>query len=254
MPITPFFDPTTGASGGAAPSGGGGGISADPSGTPINLTDGSWTLYDPLSIVQSVAYDAGTNSNTVTCNAAVATNDLVWNNAVAAHTGPRWYRALEIAGTPMTTDDFITSIYRFAPVQTVTDFSSCGVCALAQDPTTSVTADILGAGAFFVYFNGGWIQNGVWANTTATIESGHPDGRYARSTTFFGAGEATYMMYQSFTVTDTLRLNGQRDANLILTASVPVYEMVALGTRAADAINLNDEWAVQAWSTHLRQA
>ena len=253
--IVPVFDPASGASGGPA-AGGGDGISPNPSGTPVNLNDGSWTLLDPLSIVQSVAYDSGTNTNTVTCNAAGATNDLVWSASAVAHTGPRWYRALEIGGVPMTTDDFVTAIYRFGPLRSSTTFRAGGYYGLAEDPSTTVTADILGAGAGWIYYApAGNVQNGVWSNTAATFESSHADARYARSTSFYGKGEALFMTYQSFTDADALRWNGQRDANLTLTGSVPVYEIVALGTRTSvDAIVLNDEWAIQAWSTFLKQA
>ena len=36
-------------------------------GSPIDLTDGSWTLYDPVSMIKSVAFAAG--KTTVTFNA-----------------------------------------------------------------------------------------------------------------------------------------------------------------------------------------
>ena len=69
MPIFPCFDPTTGASGGA--SGGGGGSLYDVSmGSAVNLTDGSWTLSDPDSLVDSVSFSGG--FNTVTMNALAA--------------------------------------------------------------------------------------------------------------------------------------------------------------------------------------
>lgn len=255
MPITPFFDPTTGASGGAAASGGGG-IDPNPSGTPVNLNDGSWTLLDPLSIVQSVAYDTGTNTNTVTCNAAPASAwDLTWGSSGATINAPRWYRALSIGGVAITTDDFITAIYRLGPLHSVSDFRSEGVCALAEDPTSTTTASVLGAGALFTYYTGGNVQCGLYANTAMTLESSHSTSRYARVTSFYGAGAARYLMFQSFTDADALRNQGQRNANFSLTGSVPVYEMVGLGVRTHnDIIALNDEWAVQAWATFLKQA
>ena len=255
--IVPVFDPTTGASGGpAAGGGGGGGISANPSGTPVDLTDGSWTLLDPLSIVQSTAYDSGTNTNTVTCNAAPASAwELTWGSSGATINAPRWYRALSIGGVAMTTDDFITAIYRFAPLHSVTDFSSGGVCALAEDPTSTTTASVLGAGAIFMYFAGGNIQSGVWGATLSTFESSSSANRYARSTSFYGAGVARYMTWQGFTSADVEKYEGYRNANLTLTASVPVYEMVGLGVRTHNnTISLNDQWAIQAWSTFLKQA
>ena len=253
--IVPVFDPASGASGGPA-AGGGDGISPNPSGTPVNLNDGSWTLLDPLSIVQSVAYDSGTNTNTVTCNAAPASAwELTWGSAGATINAPRWYRALEIGGVPMTTDDFVTAIYRLGPLHSVSDFRSEGIYALAEDPTSVTVASVLGSGALFVYYAGGNVQCGVYANTAMTIESSHIDSRYARVTSFYGAGGARYLSFQSFTAVDALRNQGMRNANFSLTGSVPVFEMVGLGVRSHnDVIALNDEWAIQAWATFLKQA
>jgi hypothetical protein len=61
MPVVPCFDPTTGASGG--PSGGGGTPSlSDVAFTVVDLTDGSWTLFDPDNAVQSVAFAGGSGA------------------------------------------------------------------------------------------------------------------------------------------------------------------------------------------------
>ena len=222
----------------------------------MDLTDGSWTLLDPLSIVQSTAYDSGTNTNTVTCNAAPASAwDLTWGSSGATINAPRWYRALSIGGVAMTTDDFITAIYRFGPLHSVSDFRSEGVCALAEAPTSTTVASVLGSGALFTYYTSSNVQTGVYANTAMTLESSHADSRYARVTSFYGNGGARYLMFQSFTAADALRNQGQRNANFSLTASVPTYEMVGLGVRTHnDIISLNDQWAIQAWSTFLKQA
>ena len=253
MGIVPVFDPTTGASGGPAPAAGGG-IDPDPAGTPINLNDGSWSLYDPLSMVQSVAYDSGTNQNLITLNAAGPTNDLVWTATGATHSGARWYRALSIDGVAMTTDDPITGIYTFGPDHAVTDYNSGGVCGICEDPTTTVTADIRGTGAGFIYFGGGNIQCAVWTNNNATFESSNTLNRYSRLVNFFGPSKARYVAASTFDASGNLRNGLQRDANLTLTASVPVYEIVGIGTRTgADTITLNDQIAIFAWSTFLRQ-
>ncbi|MCP4091422.1 MAG: hypothetical protein GY746_16775, partial [Gammaproteobacteria bacterium] len=73
MPVSNVFDPNTG---GATGGGGGGSAPATslydlPWGDPIDLTDGSWTLLDPSSIVKSVAFAGG--FNTITFNALTVT-------------------------------------------------------------------------------------------------------------------------------------------------------------------------------------
>ena len=104
MPITPCFDPTTGASGGA--SGGGGGVNLDavPLGAAIDLTDG-WTLVDPQGVVDTTY---GTNGvtfsggfNTVQFNAFGPGSNFNWGST-AAHEAPRWHKPLLINSVQMT--------------------------------------------------------------------------------------------------------------------------------------------------------
>ena len=252
MGITPVFDPTTGASGGPAPAPAAG---IDPAsvGTPIDLTTG-WTLYDPLSMVQSVVYNAANNQNLITLNATGATNDLVWTWTSATHSGARWYRALTIDGVAVTTDDAVTGLYTFGPDHAVTDYNSGGVCGLCEDPTTTTTASILGAGSGFTYFKAGNIQPAIWTNDNATQSTSHADNRYARHVHFFGPAKARYGCNVVYDAAGAILDSDQRDANLTLTASQPVYEIVGIGTRSAgDAILLNDQIALFAWSTFLKQ-
>ena len=65
MPITPCFDPTTGASGGAAP----GGAGASFSNVSLRTIDpSSWSTTDPDGLLKSVTHASG--STTFTFNAS----------------------------------------------------------------------------------------------------------------------------------------------------------------------------------------
>jgi hypothetical protein len=205
-------------------------------------------------MVQSVAYNTVTNQNLITLNATGATSDLVWTWTSATHSGARWYRALTIDGVAATTDDAITGLYTFGPDHSVADYNSGGVCGLCEDPTTTVTADILGAGSGFSYFAGGHIRPIVWTNNNGTLAATHADNRYAHHVHFFGPGKARYGINTTYTAAGVLMDSDQRDANLTLTAAQPVYEIVGIGTRTAgDAILLNDQIAFFAWSEFIKQ-
>ncbi len=102
MPITPCFDPATGASGGA--SGGGGGAAALPDWRPIDVTDGSWTAADPGSLgrVSSVAV-VGTQTTVTWAAASTGSTDSLDGSTFA---GQRYYQALTYAdGTAVSATD-----------------------------------------------------------------------------------------------------------------------------------------------------
>ena len=88
MPVTPCFDPATGASGGAPPA-----ASAslyDLTLTEVNLADGSWTLEDPDSLVDTVTYSA--SGNLVTWNTlAAGSANYRWDSGTTVR-APRWYK------------------------------------------------------------------------------------------------------------------------------------------------------------------
>jgi len=89
--------PNAGCSGG----GGGGTSLADLTPTLIDLTDGSWTLYDPDSLIGSVAHSEGWN--TVTWNTVNANASYNWSTASGGMRAPRWFKALILTGTTQVT-------------------------------------------------------------------------------------------------------------------------------------------------------
>jgi len=85
--IVPVFDPDTGAPGGPA-TGGGVSLASLPWRT-VDLTDGSWSLTDPDSLVKSNTYSGGFNN--VVMNALAAGNtDYAWGSAPRSSAPRRW--------------------------------------------------------------------------------------------------------------------------------------------------------------------
>lgn len=145
MPIFPCFDPTTGASGGA--SGGGGGSLYDVSmGSAVNLTDGSWTLYDPDNLVDSVSFSGG--FNTVTMNAlAVGASHYRWDNSATNNRAPRWHKEWFIDTTRITSDDLTTHTNIIEVDQTIKEFNWTLCAGVCVNPTTITRNQIDGMGA-----------------------------------------------------------------------------------------------------------
>jgi hypothetical protein len=255
--IVPVFDPTTGASGGPA-AGGGGGTSLLDMGSPIDLTDGSWSLYDPVSMIKSTAFAGG--KMTITFNAVAPSGGHVINTNNAVADFPRWYRAVEIDGTAMDTDSLLTQLVALTPDQTVREFNSAFLIGLATGPAIdTVRATILGQGAYCELGTGTINPSvGCWGLT---------------STTKTGTGNATVTgnysaLYggrkggpQGMMALDSGGLFLQAAARTYtgtLAAAATIYEIVAVAPRDASGgggtITDGEKMAFTATSSIIRQA
>ena len=134
------------------PAGGGAGGTSlyDIAPTLVDLTDGSWTLYDPDSLIKGVTHSGG--YNTVTWNALGAgSNNYIWSSGVTIR-APRWYKLLTIDGSQVTTDDLINAFFLGKTDTTVKDFNHQFVFGVCTDPT-SVAASTIDASGGLVYQN-----------------------------------------------------------------------------------------------------
>jgi len=240
MSVTPCFDPVTGASGGAPPA-----VSASlydvPFDGPIDLTDGTWTLYDPDNLIQSISYAGGWH--TVVWNAlAVGSADYNWS-AGTNHRSPRWYKAAEIDGNQVTSDDITQAIFYIQTDNTNRgDFDNGIVHGICVDPASTVATTIAACGLYANALSGGTqTALGVFTvNGSATAGVGSSD---RCMTTFqYGGGHGGS---GCFTVIDNSggRIqNGSRNSAAILPAATDLFWMVGLGTRGNTiTIALNDE-------------
>ena len=236
MPIVQVFSPTTGAA-----IGGGDGpvVSASlynvPWGIPIDLTDGSWTLLDPSSLVKSVSFAGG--FNTVTFNQlAVGSQDYNWTSG-SNILSPRWYKKVEIEETQITTDDVTNSLFYMEVDNSIRDFNNLQVNGICEDPTSTSLTTMRGTGATYNMTTPGGSNApmGVWTvNGSATTTSGTNNrvftqsqwgGRHTGSTTF------TLLDSNGFRVQ-----NGARNANSLLSSTVDAHWIVGVGTRGIIAI------------------
>ena len=257
MPITPFFDPTTGASGGAAPSGGGGTSLLD-MGSPIDLTDGSWSLFDPVSMIKSVAYAGG--KTTVTFNAVAPSGGHVINTNNAVADFARYYRAVSIDAVAMDTDSLLTQLVVVTPDQTVREFNSALLIGLATGPAIdTVRATILGQGAYCEMGTGTINPSiGCWGLTSTT-----------KTATGFATVTGNYSaLYgglkggpQGMIALDASGLyldDAARTYTGTLAATATIYEIVAVaprdGSGGGGTIVDGEKMAFTATSSIIRQA
>jgi hypothetical protein len=227
--IAPCFDPTTGASGGATPGGGGSSLYDVAMTGPVDLTDGSWILTDPDSLIDTVTFD-GTH-NTVTWNAlAVGSNNYVWDTS-SAKRGPRWHKALTIDGNAVTTDDIIQAVIRVANDDSLRELPNKLVAGPCVDPTSTNENTIAGMGALASALIAGSVTDyGVWTvASSASTNSGA--GVAGLATSQYGGrhtGSAVFTILNS----SNLRVqNGARNGAVVLGGGAALNWMVGVGAR-----------------------
>ena len=240
MPIAKVFDPYTGAANGNLPPPSGGASLFD-LGTVVDLTDGTWTLYDPLGAIQSVSF--GGSKNTVTFNAVGGSNDHVWATNTFTADAPRWYRALEIDGNAMDSDTLVSMQVSGTWDYTVRDFRPQLIAGLCLNPTTTTRADILGQGFLSNLNETGNPAFGCWANTAGSVTGtglASISGQYLAQ---YGARRGGYGICTALDASDLWLNYIQRVLALTLTSTATVYEIIGLGTNSASPILLNDQTA-----------
>ena len=123
-----------------------GGSEYDKTLTIIDLTDGSWTLYDPDGLIDTTY---GTNGvtfasdfNTIQFNnLAVGSSNYNWVGSV--HRAPRWYKTLTIDGNNVVGEDTLTGVFRIEDDDTVSDFNRRIICGWSEDPTAVAASGTL---------------------------------------------------------------------------------------------------------------
>lgn len=251
-----FFpkSPTDMGGGGAAPAAG-----ADLSAlgfVAVDLTDSSWTLYDPDDLVDSVSHSSGVN--TVTMN-ALGTGSLhySWVNATNMR-APRWHKELKIADADgadqqvVSGDTFTLQVlmeYQAASSR----FAMQTVAGIAEDATATVYDSI--------ELLGGVIQ-APKAGNQAGGAFGRQSGAIAGATSLFHRvwvvanfragrmGTPTYITTQS---NGTFIASGQRATNQNYTNLTTNLDfMVGLGTLGSQTINAGEDAKVKLWYRVVR--
>ena len=218
--------------------------------TNIDLTDGSWTLLDPLSIVDTITHDG--TYNTVTFNAQDATTNINWGGSSSSKEGARWYKLLTIDANQITTDDLLDALV-VHEMHADTDWNGAWVIGTAEDPSSTTAAVLLGQGAYG-YKNGANITYGAWTNTANTASGSATTVRSHaswRSGPRYG-GDVSYMNIDS---SDLRIASSVRSLATALSSTVNLYLMVGVGARnGSTAIGAGDVTRFRADYTMLKAA
>jgi len=236
MPIVRVFDPDGVPRGGWTPGGGGSSLYQLPL-EVINLTDGSWTLYDPDNLVDTITF-AG-DWHTLTWNALpVGSGDYNWFSGTTIR-APRWYKNLEISGTQVTSMDLLVSTYQMELLPLldpdVCPFRWLGVFGAALDAGSTDTGLMCATGGTMGRFSPTTAAiYGIFTRNTQS-SNGPNTGAYGTCTTVRGGdglGGGEFMIFDN---TDANLQAAARSAGVYTTGlPVPtdVQLVVGLGTGA----------------------
>jgi hypothetical protein len=128
----------------------------------VDLTDGTWTLYDPDSLVQSISFDSGTGEHTVTMNELAAPNSNYNPCGGTGYTGPRWYKALEISGNAVNADDVITMIHTADGTITTAGWNQRNIWGTTCNPTGLIVGNTGICGIGIVWESPAGTEQGVY--------------------------------------------------------------------------------------------
>ena len=199
----------------------------------VDLTDGSWTLYDPDTLVKSVAFTAG--YNTITWN-ALAVGSSAYNPSVraGAHHWPRWYKALTIGGTAVVADDWLELVTLMQCDTAVNDFHQQVLAAAANNATTTDVDIMAGTGGILSKLTSASCAYGTWMEDSPTTEATGTPLRALCVVNRGGRGVGSGAYGTMNTDDRALGWNTRNaDRVIIAAASDPVYLMVGAGTRGS---------------------
>lgn len=207
-------------------------LNSIPFSMPVDLTDGSWTKFDPDGLVANVSYSNGINR--ISWNSLAQGNaNYNWGSGTV-HRAPRWYKDLEIDGSQVNTDDIIQAMF-WMQTDNVNrgDFDSSIAWGICADPTATAADTMCGMGLYTrAFVTGTNTALGVWA-VNSSITGGNsnptPTDRCIVTCQYGGGnvGSGTYMVVDNQGVR---RLGGSRNGNISIPGSHTVKLILGVGT------------------------
>lgn len=251
MGIAPCFDPTTGASGGSQGGGGGGGADLSALGfVEVDLTDGSWNLTDPDTIVDTVSHSSGVN--TVTFNTLASGNsNNAWGNGNTQR-GARWHKKLQVQDATggdvqvQSGDQFIfqAMIEFVSPTQS---FAASSVVCVSADGTALTAADSKIVGALYRYTTPTVRQSGSIGGAFGSTNSSGPPVRVSTAVQV-RATRPSGVSYLNTNSSGNHTFDGNYKINTsYANATTDLDVIVGVGTFATGGITAGDDMKVKAW-------
>ena len=158
----------------------------------VDLTDGTWTLFDPDNLVQSISFSNGFNTivwNVCNPNSDSAVGREYHWGTIYAKRAPRWHRSLTLNSTNITGEDYILFNTYMRNDESVNDFNQGVVVGCSAEPSGITAATLALSGGYFTKLTNGATAYGSFGkNGSSTSSSQGPEAGLA--TSFRGGGSA----------------------------------------------------------------
>lgn len=219
--------------------------------TPIDLTDGSWTLTDPDSLVNTITHSTGINK--VTFNALASGNsDNAWSNGNTQR-GPRWHKKLKVqdalgADVQVVSGDNFIFQAMMEYVAADQRFAASSVVCVSADGTALTATDSKIVGALLRYATTGNPQLGSIAGDFGAVNSNFNNHRV--STVFQSrATRPAGVSYLNTNSSGAHIFDGNDKPNTsYANATTDLDIIVGVGTFATGGITVGYDMKVKAWS------
>jgi hypothetical protein len=197
-------------------------------GSPLDLTDGSWTLVDPDTLVKSVSFATGVN--TVTFNALGSGNGhYVLSGTSTNFRAPRWYRAWNVNSVRVNSSALVIWDCILDVDTSVFDYNNNIGIAVAADPTSTTRASIKAMGSLFARNASGNWRYGAWSGVGSALASASNQFARVSGSGQYGAGHMGSATFIALNSLDDRVQNGSRNGSSTV-ADTDLFEMVSVGT------------------------
>lgn len=205
----------------------------------IDLTDGTWTLFDPDNLVQGISFASG--FNTVTWNAGAGSNDYKWTQGTA-HRSPRWYKLLKIDGQQITSDDCMTFQASGKLDDSVKDFDHEIVWGICSDPTSTSALTIDGSGAVMArQLSAGGPRYGIWTENLVSFCAANSNNISGAASLIRGKLMMVGGASVSINASGNAFLPANRTDTQALAATTNQFLMVGVGTNTTTTVDSGDK-------------
>lgn len=211
--------------------------------TVANVTDGTWTLYDPDNLVKTVTFSGG--FITVTWNALTGSVNYNWTAGTICRS-PRWYKTLTIDGNNVTNDTLAIFTSRIEQGLDVADFNNECIVGVANDASSVTLSTVDGSGGLANRVGTGNPNYGTWQvnSSTATANSASDFGITTVMRGFRAVGSGVYLNVDSDVSPAVVKNSGSRNSNqnAAATSTINQQVMIGIGIRSnGDDISQDDQ-------------
>lgn len=219
--------------------------------TAIDLTDGSWTLTDPDSLVDTTTHSTGVNQ-IVMNELAAGSNDYAWSTSTTQR-APRWTAplyAIDASGNNVRVTSGDTYILQTVIEYVAPDdsFATEIVVASAEDGTATTSGGNKAQGGYLLINATGNRRMGCFTGASNQLSTVDNNNHQNIATANHGGGRSQAVSYVNIDSSGTALAGSSRNSGMTYTnTTIDLNLMVGLGVNGANTITAGEDAKIKAW-------